>query len=70
MLTGAQSLAILGPDGGLLAGTGPHEALSAQVTAVAGRAIGTTARRVLVGHGDLERGAGDTTYEPSSRNRC
>ncbi len=47
VLTGAQSLAILGPDGGLLAWTGPHEALSAQVTAVAGRAI-DDGRRVLV----------------------
>ncbi|WP_425355252.1 sensor histidine kinase [Prescottella equi] len=58
VLTGAQSLAILGPDGGLLAWTGPHEGLSAQVTVVAGRAI-DDGRRVLVGHGDLERGAGD-----------
>ncbi len=58
VLTGAQSLAILGPDGGLLAWTGPHEALSAQVTAVAGRAI-DDGRRVLVGHGDLDRGVGD-----------
>ncbi|WP_305095140.1 sensor histidine kinase [Prescottella sp. R16] len=58
LLTGAQALAILGPDGVVLAWTGPHEALSEQVSEAAVRAIDGR-RRVLVAHGDLERGPAD-----------
>ncbi|MDH6280929.1 two-component system LytT family sensor kinase [Rhodococcus sp. LBL1] len=57
-LTGAESLAIAGPDGALLAWNGPHEALSDQFVAAAARAI-AGGRRVLVGHGDLARASGD-----------
>ncbi len=51
-LTGAESLAIAGPDGVLLAWNGPHEALSGQFAAAAVRAI-DGGRRVLVGQGGL-----------------
>ncbi len=54
LLTGAESLAIAGPDGALLAWTGPHEALSGQFVAAAARAI-DGGRRVPVGQGDLGR---------------
>lgn len=57
-LTGAESLAIAGPDGALLAWNGPYEGLSDQFGAAAMRAI-DGGRRVLVGHGDLARGSGD-----------
>jgi len=57
-LTGAESLAIAGPDGALLAWNGPHETLSEQFVAAAARAV-DGGRRVLVGQGDLERGPGD-----------
>ena len=58
LLTGAESLAIAGPDGALLAWNGPHEALSEQFVAAAGQAI-DGGRRVLIGHGDLDRTAGE-----------
>ncbi|WP_137723448.1 histidine kinase [Prescottella subtropica] len=58
LLTGTQALAILGPDGDVLAWTGPHEALAGQVSAAAVRAIDGR-RRVLVAHGDLVRDPAD-----------
>ncbi|MCL2533652.1 MAG: sensor histidine kinase, partial [Nocardiaceae bacterium] len=58
LLTGAESLAIAGPDGALLAWNGPHEALSEQFVAAAGQAI-DGGRRVLIGHGDLDRTDGE-----------
>lgn len=58
LLTGAESLAIVGPDGELLAWTGLHESLSGQVVEAAVRAL-DGGRRVLVGHGDLVREPGD-----------
>ncbi|QCQ89963.1 sensor histidine kinase [Rhodococcus sp. SGAir0479] len=58
LLTGADSLAIVGPDGGLLAWNGPHETFADQVVAAAVRAI-DGGRRVLVAHGDLARAPGN-----------
>ncbi|QBJ97426.1 sensor histidine kinase [Rhodococcus sp. ABRD24] len=57
-LTGAQALAIAGPDGDLLAWNGPHDTLSAQFLAAAARAV-DGGRRVLVGHADLDRTPAD-----------
>ncbi|WP_258558008.1 sensor histidine kinase [Rhodococcus sp. AG1013] len=58
LLTGAQSLAIAGPDGHLLAWNGPHDGLSGQFVAAAARAIDGE-RRVLVDRTDLDRNGDD-----------
>ncbi|WZU31360.1 hypothetical protein Rruber_00818 [Rhodococcus ruber] len=57
-LTGTPSVALVDADGTCLAWSGPFEGLSEQLLAAAHRAVAED-RRVLVGHGDLVRGADD-----------
>ncbi|MBV6758724.1 sensor histidine kinase [Rhodococcus opacus] len=57
-LTGAQALGVFDAAGGLLAWSGPHEAMTEQLRDAAARAVDGE-RRVLVAYGGLVRGAGD-----------